>query len=210
MAKNFAELLHAAVKVDAHGAVGKAGAFGDFGAAHAFDKAQDQGFAIGFGKREDGVESGVGFGGGVRGGTGWQVVFFVEGFFGKFMVRFAAAVKVGGAIAGDRSEPAGEFGDFAKRGEARKGLKENILDEVVDIGVGNPGKKDAVDHAGITGIEKAEGGAVALLRGADEGLVRAGVHGEPAGEWSAQFKWHDHGGAGAGLFQNRRRREARC
>ena len=84
-------------------------------------------------------------------------------------------MKVRGAIAGDGGEPAGEFGDFAERREAREGLEENVLDEVVDVGMGNAGEKDAVDHAGVAGIEKAEGRAVALLGGADEGVVGATV-----------------------------------
>ncbi len=72
-------------------------------------------------------------------------------------------------------EPAGEFGDFAERGEAREGLQENVLDEIVDVGMGHAGEKDAVDHAGVAGVEKTEGGTIALLGGADEGVVGAAV-----------------------------------
>jgi hypothetical protein len=106
---------------------------------------------------------------------------------------FAAAVKIRGAIAGNGSEPAREFGDFAKRGEAREGLEENVLDEVVDIGVGDAGKKDAVDHAGVAGVEEAEGRAVALLGGADQGVVGDGmlagcVHCGETGAGGVEFK----------------------
>lgn len=41
MAEELAELLHAAMKIDADGAVGEAGASGDFGAGHAFNEAED-------------------------------------------------------------------------------------------------------------------------------------------------------------------------
>lgn len=54
------------MKRDANGAVGKAGPGGDFRAGHAFDEAEDQGFAVGVGERADRLENGVGFGAGVR------------------------------------------------------------------------------------------------------------------------------------------------
>jgi len=55
------------MKSDSNRAVGKAGAGGDFGAGHAFDEAEDEGFAVGVGEGADGVEDCVGFGAGVRG-----------------------------------------------------------------------------------------------------------------------------------------------
>jgi hypothetical protein len=189
------------MKIDAHGPMGEAGALGDFWASHAFDEAKDESFAIGFRERKDGIESGVGFGTRVRSGVARRRGgdFFADGFFGKFVVRFAAAVKVGGAVASNGREPAGKFGNLAKSVEARKGLEKNVLDEVVHVGVSNAGEENAVDHAGVAGIEKAEGGTVALLGGAHEGVVRAGVHGEPAEEWGAHFKLCSHGGDGACL-----------
>ena len=93
-----------------------------------------------------------------------------------------AAMEVVGAIAGDGGEPTGKIGDVAKRMEAREGLDENVLNEVFHMRIGNAGEKDAVDHTGIARVEPAEGGTVALLRGAHEGVVggggiRRGVHG---------------------------------
>ena len=55
------------MKIDANGAVGKAGAGGDFRAGQAFDETKNERFAVGVGERADGVEDSVGFGGGVRG-----------------------------------------------------------------------------------------------------------------------------------------------
>ena len=128
------------MKIDAHGAVREASAGGDFRAGHALDQSKNKSFAIAFGEREDGVESGAGFGGGVR--RGWlgrrrRIVFYSTGFFDEFVERFAAAVEVGSAVAGDGGEPTGEFGYFAEGGEAREGLEENVMDEVVDVGMGN-------------------------------------------------------------------------
>src|SRR5208283_2868518 len=107
------------MKIDAHGAVREASAGGDFRAGHALDQSKNKSFAIAFGEREDGVESGAGFGGGVR--RGWlgrrrRIVFYSTGFFDEFVERFAAAVEVGSAVAGDGGEPTGEFGYFAEGG----------------------------------------------------------------------------------------------
>jgi len=184
------------MKVDANGAVSKAGARGDFGTGHALDEAKDQSFAIAFGEGENGVESSVGFRGGMGTGRrrGVRGIGFCGGrFFDKLVERFTAAVKVRGAIASDGGEPAGEFGDFAERGEARESLEENVLDEVIDVGMGNAGEKDPVDHAGVACVEKTEGGTIALLGGADEGVVEAAVlprsvHGRGTGAGRMEFK----------------------
>jgi hypothetical protein len=110
--------------------------------------------------------------------------------FVKFVDRFATPVKIGGAVAGNGGKPAREFGSVTKPDEAGKGLEENVLDQVVDVGIRDTGENDAMDHASVAGIEEAEGGAIALLGGADEVLVgcgpgRGGVHGQLAREWSA-------------------------
>ena len=41
MAEKLSELLHAAMEIYPDGAVGEAGASGDFRASHAFDEAED-------------------------------------------------------------------------------------------------------------------------------------------------------------------------
>jgi hypothetical protein len=184
------------MKVDANGAVSKAGARGDFGTGHALDEAKDQSFAIAFGEGENGVESCVGFGGGMGAGRrrgSRRSGFWGGRFFDKLVERLTAAVKVRGAIASDGGEPAGEFGDFAERGETREGSEKNVLDEVVDVGVRDAGEKDAVDHAGVTGVKKTEGGTIALLGGADEGVVGAAVllrsvHSRETGAGRMEFK----------------------
>ena len=155
MAKNFAKLLHTAMEIDADRAVSKAGAGGDFGTSHALDEAKDQSFAIAFGERENGVESGVGFGAGMGSGggegEGRGSASAASGLFDKLVERLAAAVKVRGAIASDGGEPAGEFGEFAERGEAREGLKENVLEEVVDVGIGERGREGCRGPCGSSG-----------------------------------------------------------
>ena len=177
MAENFAELLHAAMKIDADGAVREAGASGDFGASHALDEAEDERLAIGFRKREDGVERGASLGAGVGSATvrrGWLVWFRGVGLFVECNVRLGAAVEVSGAVAGDGGEPASEVRRVAQGIEARKGLEENVLDQVVDVGMRHTGEKNTVDHASVAGVELAKGGAIAVLGGADEGVVGAG------------------------------------
>jgi hypothetical protein len=166
------------MKIDANGTVSEAGTRGDFRACHSLDEAKEEGFAVTIGERENNVENGIGFGARVRSGRERRrrwIGFEVGGFFDKFIERFAATMKIGGAIARDGGEPAGKFGGFAQRSETRKGLEENVLHEVVYVGVGNAGEKNAVDHAGIAGIQEAKGGAIALLGRADEGVVGAVV-----------------------------------
>jgi hypothetical protein len=173
------------MKIHAYGTVGEAGTGGDFGAGHAFDEAKDQGFAVGVGERADGVEDGVGFGAGVRGMTSGRNALFRlggSGFLVEFFVGFEAAMKIVGAVASDGGQPSGEAGDFAQIGEASQGLEEDVLHEVVDVGEGNASEENAVDHAGVAGVEQAECGTVATLGGANEGVV-----------WAAEFvrKIHD-------------------
>jgi hypothetical protein len=191
------------MKVDANGTVRKSGASGDFRAGHAFDEAEDKSFAIGFGEWEDGVESSTGFGGGMRTGSRSSRLNS-SGFFHELVDRLAAAMKIGGAITSDRGEPAREFGDFTKRREARKSLQKNVLDEIVYIGGRNAREKDGMNHAGVTGIEEAKRGAIALLGSADEVFVvnrddGRRVHDELSWEWGAGVKLNSHGYAWASL-----------
>ena len=175
------------MKIDTHGAVGEAGARGDFWATQALDEAKNERIAVGVGKGVDGLEDGVGFGGGVggSGGSGRRMLGVLEGGnFAEFIDGFAAAVKVGGAVASDGGEPAGEFGNFAKREETREGLEEDVLDEIVDVRIGNAGEENAMNHAGVAGVELAKGGAIALLGGADEGVIRSGFRGRVHGRQS--------------------------
>ncbi len=97
-------------------------------------------------------------------------------------------MKIGGAIAGDGGEPTGKLGNFAERRKARESLEEDVLEEVVDVGVGDAGEKDAVDHAGVARVEESEGGAIALLGGSHKSVVggiRRRVHGVLSEEWDA-------------------------
>lgn len=179
-------MLHAARKVDAHGAVGQAGARGDFGAAHAFDEPEDERLAIGFGERADGFESGAGFGGGVGSFRSGELRGRC-GIFGRRIcvernIRFCVAVKIGGAIAGDGGEPAGKIVGIAEGSEFRECLEEDVLHEVFDVTGRDAAEENAVNHAGVTRIEMAVGGAIAILRGADKRSVGSagierGIHG---------------------------------
>jgi len=93
------------MQIDANGAVGEAGAGGDFRAGHAFDEAKNEGFAVGVGERANGVEDSVGLGAGVGGVTSGKSGLFVlrrGGFFVEFVVGFYPAMKIGGAVAGDQ------------------------------------------------------------------------------------------------------------
>src|SRR5258708_25190581 len=108
-------------------------------------------------------------------------------------------MKIGGAVAGDGGEPSREAGDFAQRAEARQGLEKNVLHEIVDVGEGNAGEQDPVDHAGVASVEKAEGGAVTPLGSADKGVIGATteferrIHGRRTGARGAEFKKSGHG-----------------
>jgi hypothetical protein len=214
-------LLHAAIKIDAHGAVGKARAGGDFGAGHAFDEAKDERFAVGVWERADGFEDGVGFGAGVGGmirGRGERFGLRGGRSFVEFFVGFDAAVKIRGAIARDGGEPSGKAGDFAKGSETWQGLEEDVLDEIVNIGEGNASEENAVNHAGVASVEKAEGGAVAALGGANEGVVGASarfmrrIHGRRIGVGRADFRECGHVGSmkKKSVSQGRRRETAEC
>jgi hypothetical protein len=104
------------MKINADGAVSEAGARSDFWAGHAFDEAKDKRFAVSVGEGADGVEDGVGFGGGVRGvRSGRSAGFSLHGrrLLVEFVGRFCAAMKVGGAITGDGSEPSRKAGNLA-------------------------------------------------------------------------------------------------
>ncbi len=62
------ELLHAAVEIDPHGTVCHPSSRRDFGSCHAFDEAQDQGFALGIRQAPDEVEHFSGRAEGIRHG----------------------------------------------------------------------------------------------------------------------------------------------
>lgn len=196
MAKNFAELLHAAMKIDADRAVGQPGACGDFGAGHAFDETQEEGLTVGVGERADRREHVVGFGSGVRCMRGGGIGRGGIGVEGRLL--FGAAVKVNGAMACNGGEPSGKFCGFAKGRKAGEGVEENVVDEVFGIGGRDAGEKDAVNHASVTRVEKAEGGAIAGLRGTNEGVVRrvgGSGHGEEICTGRAEFEECGHAGS---------------
>jgi hypothetical protein len=74
-----------------------------------------------------------------------------------------------------------------------------------------------VDHAGVASVEKPEGGAVAKLRGADEGVVWAAgfegrIHGRRAGVGRAKLGECGHVGSMEikNVSQGRRRNTAEC
>jgi hypothetical protein len=107
-------------------------------------------------------------------------------------------VKIRRAIARDRSKPSRKFGRLAKRSEPRQRLKENVLHQIVDIRVRHSRQKDAMHHTRVPRITKSKSATVAALSGKNKrGVltigVKAGVHTEPTGEWSAQFKGSGHG-----------------
>jgi len=101
-------------------------------------------------------------------------------------------MKIYGAIASDGSEPSGEAGDFTESVEARQGLKKDVLHEIVDLGEGNAGEENAVDHAGVAGVQKTEGGAITMLSCANERVIWAAgfldtVHGRGTGAGRSEF-----------------------
>jgi hypothetical protein len=186
LAKDFAEVLHAAMKIDAYGAVRQAGARGDFGSGHAFDETKHKRFAVGFWKREDGFERNARFRGGLRSTTvgGRELAGIGDGVIVERNIGLGAAMKIDGVVARDGGQPAGKTRNVAQGVKAWHGLKKNVLDEIVDVGVRDARKKNAMDHAGVARVEKPEGGAVAGLGGANEGVV--GVVGAGIG-------WDGHG-----------------
>jgi hypothetical protein len=166
MAKNFAELLHAAMKIDANGAVGKAREGCDFRAGHAFDETKDEWLAIGFGERADHVENRVGFDarvGGMLFGKRAALNLDDGGFFVEFVVGFRPAMKICCTIASDRCEPARKSRDVTQCVEPRQSLEKNVVNEIINVREGHSAKQNAVDHAGIAGVKKSEGGAVTTL-----------------------------------------------
>jgi hypothetical protein len=192
VAKKLAELLHAAMEIDADRAVRQADASGDFGAGHAFDEAKDERFAIGIRQRTNCLKHLVRFGL-IHAGCGMRSFLVAVKLFVEFSGRLRMAVKIHGAIAGDGREPATEARNVAERIEAGKGLEENILDEIFDGSVGDFREENAVDHAGVTGIEQTEGVAIAVLRGLDKrdigaGRLGGGIHGRETWRMGSQLK----------------------
>jgi len=191
------------MKIDANGAVGKPGARGDFGAGHALDEAKNERLAVGFGEATERIKDGMGFSVRVSRGTegGSRLLGFLgRGFLVECFVRLDATMEVGGAVARNGREPTGKLGDFAKGDEPRQSLKKDVLNEVVNVGMRHAGEENAVDHAGIAGVEETEGVAVTVLGGADERVVRAAgfrgwVHGREAGAGGLEFKECGHVGA---------------
>jgi hypothetical protein len=66
------------------------------------------------------------------------------------------------------------------------------LQKVVHVREGNASEKDAVNHARVAGVEKAERGAITLPGGANEGVVGAGgsvrgIHGRWTGAGGTDF-----------------------
>ena len=91
-------------------------------------------------------------------------------------------MKIGGTIAGDGGEPAREVVGIPEGREFRERLEEDVLNEVFDVVGWDAREEDAVDHAGITRVEDAVSGTIAVLRSANEGDVRGsrigrGIHG---------------------------------
>jgi hypothetical protein len=192
------------MKIDAHGAVGESDARGDFWTGHTLDEAKHEGLTIGLGEGADGLEDGVGLG--ARMGSGRERGRRLPGSFGggglfdELLVRFCAAVKIRGAVSSDRSEPPGKFGDFAQGIETWQSLKEDVLNEVVDVRIRHAREKNAVNHASVTGVQEAEGGAVALPSGAHQHVVGAAVfegsvHGRETGVGRTKFKQCRHVGS---------------
>jgi hypothetical protein len=120
-------------------------------------------------------------------------------------------MKIDGAIACDRGQPAGKTRNVTQHMKAAHGLEEYVLDEVVDVGERDARKENAVNHAGVTRVEKAEGGAVAGLGGANEGVVGAGIgwdgHGERTGTEGCGLGqyWHNASIERNGLTRKTRR-----
>ena len=75
------------------------------------------------------------------------------------------------------------------------------MHEIVDVREGNAGEQDPVDHARVASVEKAECGAVTLLRGMDKGVIGATteferrIHGRRTGARGAEFKKCGHVGS---------------
>ena len=88
-------------------------------------------------------------------------------------------MEVGGTIAGNGRNPTGKVVGIAQGGKLGEGLEKDVLYEVFDVMGRDTSEENAVDHAGVPGIEKAVGGAVAALGGTDQGRVRRGGRIEP-------------------------------
>src|SRR3974377_1804560 len=111
-------------------------------------------------------------------------------FLVELVVRVRLAMKIHGAIAGDRGKPAWKARNVAQRDETGKCLKEYILDQVFRRRTWHAREENAVNHPGIARVKRPERRAVASLRGAHKRLVSrktvgGGVHGNPTREWTA-------------------------
>jgi hypothetical protein len=83
---------------------------------------------------------------------------------------------VGGPVSGDRREPGAEGPGIAQPSELVERGQEHLLYEVVDLGSGEAGEEDGVDHPAVAVVELLEGAPVSRLRGPDEERVEVVGH----------------------------------
>ena len=191
------------MKIDANGSMREAGSGGDLRAGHAFNKSKNERLAVSVGERPNSVEDRMRFGTGVRGmtsgGSDWCGLCG-GGFFIEFIVRPGAAMKIRSAVARDRGEPSGEVRNFTQGAKPGQRLEEDVLHEIVDIGEGNAGQQDTVNHPRVPGVEQTESRAVPTLGSANEGVVRpAGfvrrIHVRATGAGGAKLRECSHLGS---------------
>jgi len=200
LAESFAELLHAAVEIDANGTMREPGACRDLRTGHAFHEAEDERFTIGLRKTLDNGENGFCL-------RLLRVSFRRD--FGLFLgetLRFrvrspGVPMEIIGAVTCDGGQPPSKVGDVAQGVKLRKRAQENILDKIVQLAGRDTRQEYAVDHARVPSIETTERGSIAFARGTDERCVvsssagRPQIHGPTVHDCGAQVNPGTHGSA---------------
>jgi len=168
--KLFAQQLHAAAQIYAHGAMSQSRACCDFRAGHPFDKSKDQRLAVGLrqGAQHRQNRGGLLLGG-VVGRPRLYLVFFH--WFREFILRYGLPVVIVRAVSSYGSKPSPKTRFISQSVKLPQGGEKNLLDQVVYLAGRDAGKQDTVNHPGITLVEAGKGSAVPIAGRADEGAI---------------------------------------
>jgi hypothetical protein len=174
----FAQQLHAAAQIDAHGPMSQSRAFRDFRAGHSFNESKDQRFAVGLGQGAQHRQNrGRLLLGGMVGRPCLYLVFLH--WFREFILRYGFPVVIVRAVSSYGSEPGAKTRVISQSVKLPQSGEKDFLDEVINLTGRDAREQDTVNHPGITFVEAAKGSAVPVAGRADEGAIFGRFAGRP-------------------------------